>query len=84
MLHLTDEERSEMFDLTGRERNEAASDLPEYIIAENTPHVRAALRKANDKKLGDNFWKRVLLKDKYDQRGISQLPYPSDLQIRIR
>ena len=47
VLRLTDEERAEMFDLAGRERNEAA-------------HVRAALRKASDKKLGDDFWQRVL------------------------
>ena len=60
VLHLTDEERAEMFDLAGRERNEAAPDLPEYIMDENLPHVRAALRKASDKKLGDDFWQRVL------------------------
>ena len=60
VLRLTDEERAEMFDLAGRERNEAAPDLPEYIMDENLPHVRAALRKASDKKLGDDFWKRVL------------------------
>ena len=49
VLRLTDEERAEMFDLAGRERNQAAPDLPEYIINENLPHVRAALRKAGDK-----------------------------------
>ncbi|MBQ3427277.1 MAG: hypothetical protein IJH37_09060 [Clostridia bacterium] len=49
-----------MFDFAGRERNGAAPDLPEYIMDENIPHVRAALRKASDKKLGDDFWQRVL------------------------
>ena len=49
VLRLTDEERAEMFDLAGRERNQAAPDLPEYIMDENLPHVRAALRKASDK-----------------------------------
>ncbi|MDY6302990.1 MAG: hypothetical protein SPL32_01735 [Succiniclasticum sp.] len=48
-----------MFDLAGRDRNEAAPDLPEYIMDENLPHVRAALRKANDKGLGDDFCKQV-------------------------
>lgn len=48
-----------MFDLAGRDRNEAAPDLPEYIMDENLPHVRATLRKANDKGLGDDFWKQV-------------------------
>jgi transcriptional regulator with XRE-family HTH domain len=60
VLHLTNDERAEMFDLAGRERNEAAPDLPGYIMDEKIPHVRAALRKASDKKLGDDFWQRVL------------------------
>lgn len=59
ILQLTNEEKAEMFDLAGRERNEAAPDLPEYLMSENIPHVRAALRRASDKKLGDDFWKKV-------------------------
>ena len=59
ILKLTQDEQAEMFDLSGRERNEAAPDLPEYIMGEKLPHVRAALRRANDKGLGDDFWKRV-------------------------
>ncbi|MFZ3130176.1 MAG: helix-turn-helix transcriptional regulator [Desulfosporosinus sp.] len=58
-LDLTTDEKAEMFDLAGRERDEAAPDLPGYIMDENIPHVRAALRKANDKGLGDDFWKKV-------------------------
>jgi transcriptional regulator with XRE-family HTH domain len=60
VLRLTVEERNEMFDLAGRERNEAAPDLPQYIMQEDIPYVRAALRRASDKKLGNDFWKRVL------------------------
>lgn len=59
ILKLTQDEQAEMFDLAGRERNEAAPDLPEYIMDEKLPHVRAALRRANDKGLGDDFWKQV-------------------------
>lgn len=59
VLSLNSEEKSEMFDLAGRERNEAAPDLPEYIMKEDIPHVRAALRKATDRGLGDDFWKKV-------------------------
>lgn len=59
ILKLSQDEQAEMFDLAGRERNEAAPDLPEYIMDEKLPHVRAALRKANDKGLGDDFWKQV-------------------------
>ena len=58
-LHLDSDERAEMYDLAGRERHEAAPDLPDYIMDENLPHVRVALRKATKKGLGDDFWKRV-------------------------
>lgn len=60
VLRLTSEEKEEMFDLAGRERDEAAPDLPGYIMNADIPHVRVALRRANDKKLGDDFWKRVV------------------------
>lgn len=67
VLQLTDEEKAEMFDLAVRERNEAAPDLPEYIIDESIPHVRAALRRTSDKNLGDDFWKHVL--EEIDKKG---------------
>lgn len=66
-LRLDAEEKAEMFDLAGRERDEAAPDLPGYIMDENLPHVRLALRKANKKGLGDDFWKRIA--DEIDQHG---------------
>jgi transcriptional regulator with XRE-family HTH domain len=59
-LKMTPEERAEMFDLAGRERDEAAPDLPEYLMDEGIPHVRMALRRANEKNLGDDFWKKVV------------------------
>lgn len=34
VLHLSPEEQAQMFDLAGRDRNEAAPDLPEYIMDE--------------------------------------------------
>lgn len=60
VLKLSSEEKEEMFDLAGRERDEAAPDLPGYIMDTDIPHVRVALRRANDKKLGDDFWKKVV------------------------
>jgi len=48
-----------MYDLAELERDEAASDLPGYIMEENLLHVRVSLLKANKKGLGDGFWKRV-------------------------
>lgn len=59
ILHLSPDEKEEMFDLAGRERDTAAPDLPEYLMSTQLPHVRKALRRANEKKLGDDFWKRV-------------------------
>lgn len=58
-LYLNDEERAEMLDCAGRDRQEAAPDLPDYIMDEDIPYVRAALRRANAKGLGNDFWKKV-------------------------
>ena len=66
-LRLDADERDEMYDLAGLERDEAAPDLPGYIMDENLPHVRVALRKANKKGLGDDFWKRVA--EEIDKNG---------------
>jgi transcriptional regulator with XRE-family HTH domain len=66
VLKLNEVERDELFDLAGRERAEAAPDLPEYIMDENIPHVRVALRRANSQNLGDDFWKWVV--DKMEDR----------------
>ena len=60
VLQLSSDEKEEMFDLAGRERNETAPDLPGYIMDEDIPNVRLALRRANDKKLGDDFWKKIV------------------------
>ena len=59
MLNLNDAEKAEMFDLAGRERNQVASDLTEYIMDESIPNARVAFRKARNANLGDDFWKKV-------------------------
>jgi len=59
VLMLDEEEKAEMFDLAGRDRNEVSPDLPEYIMDEKIPYARTALRKAKEKNLGDEFWKNV-------------------------
>lgn len=59
VLQLSSQETKELYDLAGRERNEAAPDLPDYLMDKEIPHVRAALRRASEKKLGDDFWKKV-------------------------
>ena len=60
VLQLSPDEKEEMFDLAGRERDAAAPDLPEYLMSTQLPHVRKALRRATEKNLGDDFWVKVL------------------------
>jgi transcriptional regulator with XRE-family HTH domain len=59
-LRLNVTEREELLDLAGRERAEVAPDLPQYIMDENLPHVRMALRRATARNIGDDFWKKVV------------------------
>lgn len=68
VLQLDDNEREEMYNLAGQERDEVAPDLPEYIMDENIPHVRTALRTAKKAGLGDEFWNAVNAEAK---RGIT-------------
>ena len=60
ILKLSLDEKEELLDLAGRVRDSAAPDLPEYLMATEIPHVRKALRRASEKNLGDEFWKRVV------------------------
>lgn len=58
-LNLDKDEREEMFDLAGRDRNQVSPDLPEYIMDEALPSARVALRRAKSYNLGDDFWQEV-------------------------
>lgn len=58
-LNLDAEEHDEMFDLAGRERNQVSPDLPKYIMGEDIPTARVALRRARNCNLGDDFWQEV-------------------------
>lgn len=58
-LNLDKDERAEMFDLAGRDRNQVSPDLPDYIMDEALPSARVALRRAKSQKLGDDFWQEV-------------------------
>ena len=70
VLQLTPEEKEEMLDLAGRERDAAAPDLPKYLMSTQLPHVRKALRRATEKNLGDDFWKKVYEDiDKQDEQS---------------
>ena len=59
VLNLSAEEREKMLDLAGRERKQVSPDLPEYIMDEDLPSARVALRRAKDQGLGDDFWQEV-------------------------
>lgn len=58
-LNLDQDEREEMFDLAGRDRNQVSPDLPDYIMDEALPSARVALRRAKSLNLGDDFWQEV-------------------------
>lgn len=59
VLNLNDDEREEMLDLAGRERNHVSPDLPDYIMDEAIPSARVALRRAKNQGLGEEFWQEV-------------------------
>ena len=58
ILALSEEERNEMLDLAGRERNSVAPDLPDYIM--NRSSVSAALRTARDLNAGEAEWQKFI------------------------
>lgn len=68
-LNLDQDEREEMFDLAGRERNQVSPDLPEYIMDEMLPSARVALRRAKSQNLGDDFWQEVnkIIDERYEE-----------------
>lgn len=54
ILSLTEEEKSVMFDLAGKQRNSVAPDLPDYIMKRD--YVAAALRTARDLDADEDDW----------------------------
>lgn len=68
-LNLDQDERDEMFDLAGRDRNQVSPDLPDYIMDEALPSARVALRRAKSQNLGDDFWREVnkIIDKRYDE-----------------
>lgn len=57
ILELSENERTKMFDLAGKERV-IAPDLPDYI--NNHGYVRCALRKARDLGAGEEEWNKFI------------------------
>ena len=68
ILALSEEERNEMLDLAGRQRNSVAPDLPDYIM--NRSYVSAALRTARDLNAGEAEWQKFI--DDLEKRSRSQ------------
>lgn len=54
ILHLSADEKAEMYDLVGRQRDTVAADLPNYI--KERDYVSAALRTARDLDAGEKEW----------------------------
>ncbi len=66
ILHLTDDERNEMFELAGEMRDSIAPDLPDYI--KGRKYVSAALRTARDLDAGEEEW-NWFLKELQERKG---------------
>lgn len=60
VLNMSQEEKDNMFDLAGKDRDEVSPDLPDYI--KDKPIVRAALRKASRKNISDEEWEEFIKK----------------------
>lgn len=58
LLSLSDEDKTVLFDLAGKQRNEVSPDLPEYIMERD--YVRYALRTARDLKADEAEWLRFV------------------------
>lgn len=60
VLGLSEEEKAEMYDMAGKQRNAIAPDLPEYIMERE--YVSAALRTARDLDAGEAEWREFIEK----------------------
>lgn len=58
VLGLNDTEKTEMYNIAGRQRNTIPPDLPEYIMGRD--YVSAALRTARDLDAGEEEWLRFV------------------------
>lgn len=70
MLCLSEEERHLLYDLAGKERDQASPDLTEIIMDDSMGEARTALRRASSKNLGNDFWEEV--NRMIDARGSNQ------------
>ena len=57
ILDLTDEEKSQMYDLVGKQRNTIAPDLSDYVMRD---YVASALRTVRDLNAGEAEWLRFV------------------------
>lgn len=66
-LRLSLEEKNQLFDIAGWQRNTVAPDLTAYIMEKD--YVRAALRVARDLDVGEAKWKNFIKELKAEQKG---------------
>lgn len=57
-LNLSDIEKTQMYDIAGKQRNTIAPDLPDYIMERD--YVSAALRTARDLDAGEEEWREFV------------------------
>jgi transcriptional regulator with XRE-family HTH domain len=58
VLHLSEDEKVEMYNLVGKQKNSVPPDLPEYIM--DRDYVSAALRTARDLDAGEAEWQQFV------------------------
>lgn len=58
ILHLSSDEKTQLYNLAGKQRNIVPPDLPDYIIERD--YVSAALRTARDLDAGEEEWQRFV------------------------
>ena len=58
VLDLSQDERNEMYDIVGKQRNTVAPDVSDYVMGRD--YVAVALRKARDANFGEEDWQRFI------------------------
>ena len=58
VLHLSDDEKAEMYDIVGKQRGLLAPDLNPYVT--DRPYVNAALRTARNLEANEEDWQRFV------------------------
>lgn len=59
VFSMTTTEVDEMYDCSGNDRGIVSEDMTDYIMSEELPAIRAAIRIARDRHLTNDFWLEI-------------------------